>query len=399
MFVTRFYIFVSNFKILSDDVFQDPETPQHHSFLSKFKRHSVTSYISSRRQSAQETIKESNQEEEEHDYLKQLAEFDKKRLRLNSHGTVTETPQEEEEQQQQQQPASSTDDDTNKIINNNNNVTKNNNTGYDDGDQPVSPTLTIKTTEPPPSIIQAAVESEESASTKYYPDYSTKSISPPLSPKATGLPTPPPPPLMIDESDNNNNSNEDANNNNDTNKNNETVLKTAYSMSASLHKPTPSQSTVSSQTPSVSSSILFPQNDSSLNTSPSLFSMSSFDQSSDGKKSILDDNDMSPTASTKRKLTKIERLQKEIDGLQDSSRSLKREISLLDPVLNSNPYMYSKEQREKTKEQYDDLQNQLSRVEKQRHDIGLKLSRAWKKQRDIGTAVGSYWVHSNSIKR
>ncbi|KAA8909602.1 hypothetical protein TRICI_004437 [Trichomonascus ciferrii] len=328
-------------------------TPQHHSFLSKFKRHSITSYIQSRRPSAQETIKE--QDEEEEDYLKQLAEFDKKRLRL-SHCTVTDK---------------------------------------NGTDPPKSPTSTIKTVEPPPSIFRAAVESEESESTKYYPTSSpplspktsaaapplsprTSAAAPPLSPKASlspktsSAPAGPPPLPEPPKSE---------------------AMSSVVETNTTLHKPSASQSTVSSQTPSVSSSILFPQNESaasSTSTSPSLFSTSS----SFGSHSILDDSPP-PCSISDVKLTRVERLQKEIDSLQDSAKTIRQQISLLTPILDVNPYMYTREQRAKTKEQYDYLTRELEKTEKRRHETGLKLSRAWKRQHDTGTAAGSFWVHSH----
>lgn len=140
------------------------------------------------------------------------------------------------------------------------------------------------------------------------------------------------------------------------------------------HVSSNSLSTVNSQTPSVSSSILFPPAldtsscDSSFSASPRMLhtSLSEYQLVSGGNKLPV---------------SKVERLQSEIDQLKKEAAVLTREVDLLDRILQ-DPYSYSREYRVRTQRQRDETAKHLDGVLKRKYELGMKLTRAWNRQRD-----------------
>ncbi|CAN6623547.1 hypothetical protein TRVA0_009S01992 [Trichomonascus vanleenenianus] len=172
----------------------------------------------------------------------------------------------------------------------------------------------------------------------------------------------------------------------------------------SLHRPSISQSSTLSGM-SVSSSILYPptklhsDTESMTTTASSILTPTSSNHTSPALSSspctfelhkkpgrLLSLPSFAPTH-------KLEKLQREVNELQDKSRQIKKDLSLLAPIANGNPYKYPREQRQESKKKYDELNHELEIIEKQKYETGIKLTRAWKRYRECNGGGTEFWAH------
>jgi hypothetical protein len=91
---------------------------------------------------------------------------------------------------------------------------------------------------------------------------------------------------------------------------------------------------------------------------------------------------------------KLEKLQTELDEIQERMVKIKNDIKTLSVVLD-NPteyYMLGKNERNTMKDKREQLRQELKLFEKKKYEVGILFSKAWKRRRESG--LSDFWVRN-----
>lgn len=91
---------------------------------------------------------------------------------------------------------------------------------------------------------------------------------------------------------------------------------------------------------------------------------------------------------------KLERLQTELDEIQERTAKIKKDIKSLSKILD-NPteyYMLGRSERTAMKDTRDQLQQELESCQKKNYEVGILFSKAWKRRREQGSS--DFWVRN-----
>lgn len=90
--------------------------------------------------------------------------------------------------------------------------------------------------------------------------------------------------------------------------------------------------------------------------------------------------------------SKLEKLQNELDSLQEKIAKIKSDIKTLSVVLDdpTQYYMLGVKERTAMKEKREQLSEELDSCEKKKYEVGILFSKAWKRRRDCG--LSDFWV-------
>jgi len=93
-------------------------------------------------------------------------------------------------------------------------------------------------------------------------------------------------------------------------------------------------------------------------------------------------------------VTRINNLEKEIEGIDREKQQHRDELVNLGKILENRIEMYKHDvkEREKMNQRRDEITNELAYLEKRRYETGLQLARACKKRRERGES--DYWVRN-----